>query len=465
MKKIARLLAFLLCLAILLPTAFADDADINAIPASEDAPAEVILTEETSESPEPAPGESRHPDELARLICCGFFTGSDKGLELDRALTRSEAAVLVVRVMGAAYDLPESSMPFTDVAEWAAPYVSYLYNTGAVRGVSDTLYGANDPVTAQQFYTMLLRTLGYSDANGDFTYAAALDFASTLGLIDDTDAARVETAFVRDDAAFACARALCTTPKGGKTAYAFTRAERIENSYTDIAAEIITGTNKIYDLLTASSAAVSALSSYTLSQSGTYKMTGKTVNIRDTIQCDARILPGSGAAFYTLDIVDRSTGETVLDRSIRAFVTDKLLAIYSDDAAGWDSAELPETLADHYVGVYNRLFGPDLIYCTNFDYTEKDGVATLSGFQYRFELMADMTSNFAGSYYFDMLIKIDLKTMLPLSIVCSYKDTWEKDGEPVEVVYTCEYALKDINHTTLPMTDHGLDAYLKALGE
>ena len=63
MKRSLRFLAFMLCLVLLSPAALAVDApDAGSV--------------------------SRHSDELSRLLCCGFFTGTDRGLELDRSLTR-----------------------------------------------------------------------------------------------------------------------------------------------------------------------------------------------------------------------------------------------------------------------------------------------------------------------------------------------------------------------------------------
>lgn len=61
------------------------------------------------------------------LSAIGVFRGTAGGFELDRAPTRSEAAIMLVRLYGAedeakaAYEAGEISMPFTDVSETAAP--------------------------------------------------------------------------------------------------------------------------------------------------------------------------------------------------------------------------------------------------------------------------------------------------------------------------------------------------------
>ena len=439
MKRSLRFLAFMLCLVLLSPAALAVDApDAGSV--------------------------SRHSDELSRLLCCGFFTGTDRGLELDRSLTRSEAAVLVVRVMGRACDLPDADIPFADVAGWAAPYVTVLYQSGAVNGVSATRFGANAPVSARQFYTMLLRVLGYSDAHGDFTYETALSFAVTAGLLDESDLPRLETSFVRDDAAYACFRALNASPKGGSEPYARVRARDITNSYSMTAAGIVTGQNRVYDVLAASADAVAALESYTLTQTGTYRLSGRFTDRDDRILTTARIRPAAHEALITIDITDTSGGTTTLERTAAAYSTDTLLAVYSSETDSWDSAALPENLAYHYIGLYDRLFGPDLTYCENFDYAEEDGTAVLTGFLSRFELMADVTSAYDAAYGFDMRIEIDLETMLPESIVCTYRDTWEADGGPLEVDYVSEYRLSGIGSTEIEKELYGLDAYLASLG-
>lgn len=67
------------------------------------------------------------------LSAIGVFRGTAGGFELDRAPTRSEAAIMLVRLYGAedeakaAYEAGEISMPFTDVSETAAPSVAWLY--------------------------------------------------------------------------------------------------------------------------------------------------------------------------------------------------------------------------------------------------------------------------------------------------------------------------------------------------
>lgn len=133
----------------------------------------------------------------------GILTGTGKGYELERELTRVEGSTIVTRLSIANDHLlsDDINIPFTDVPEWARIYVNYLYQKGAVNGVSATLFGSNEKMTAQQFTTMVLRLLGYSDKNGDFIWDKSLDKALEIGMIDKENKERIEKSavFTRGD--------------------------------------------------------------------------------------------------------------------------------------------------------------------------------------------------------------------------------------------------------------------------
>lgn len=143
----------------------------------------------------------------------GLFQGTGQGYELDRGPTRGEAAVMLVRLLGeeqSALTLTYSA-PFTDLQDWEKPYVQYLYEIGATTGVSATEFAPEESCTAQMYAAFVLRALGYTEADGDFTYAGVNAFAQQIGLYD---AAVIDTAgFLRDDVAAASYTALSLTPK------------------------------------------------------------------------------------------------------------------------------------------------------------------------------------------------------------------------------------------------------------
>ena len=148
----------------------------------------------------------------------GLFQGTDGGYDLDRAPSRAEAGAMLVRLLGAedeALAMEAYTAPFTDVRDWAKPYVQYLYDHGLTNGTGADTYGASDPCTAQQYAAFLLRALGYTDGEGgDFAYADALDFAGQLGVVNPytCDASN----FLRDHVAAMSYTALATAPKSGE---------------------------------------------------------------------------------------------------------------------------------------------------------------------------------------------------------------------------------------------------------
>ena len=148
----------------------------------------------------------------------GLFQGTESGYELDRAPSRVEAGVMLVRLLGAEEDALAAetyTAPFTDVPNWAKPYVQYLYDNGLVNGESETIYGTDNPCTAQHYATFLLRALGYSDGEGgDFAYADAMDFAREIGVVDMANCD--EDNFLRDDVVAMSYTALSIAPKTGE---------------------------------------------------------------------------------------------------------------------------------------------------------------------------------------------------------------------------------------------------------
>lgn len=109
-------------------------------------------------------------DQADMLKALGLFIGTNKGFELHRHLSRTEAAVLIVRFMGAEKDALEqiNKHPFKDVPKWADPYVGWLYQNKITYGVSNKLFGSIQNVTYWQFATFLSRISTGSD---EFTSA------------------------------------------------------------------------------------------------------------------------------------------------------------------------------------------------------------------------------------------------------------------------------------------------------
>lgn len=164
---------------------------------------------------------SNEANEAAQsLYELGLFngTGTDANgnpiFDLDRAPTRHEAVTMLVRLLGKGEEAESGTWntPFTDVADWAKPYVGYAYTNGLTAGTSATTYSGNSTVTASEYLTFVLRALGYSSGT-DFQWDKAWELSDSLGITDgqyDADT----TVFTRGDVAIISYRALNTTLKG-----------------------------------------------------------------------------------------------------------------------------------------------------------------------------------------------------------------------------------------------------------
>ena len=80
----------------------------------------------------------------------------------DQNVTRAQMAVIMANLLDLKVDdFKNAVIPFTDVPEWARPYVAACYADGITSGTSATTYGSNDTVTAAQAGLMMLKALGY----------------------------------------------------------------------------------------------------------------------------------------------------------------------------------------------------------------------------------------------------------------------------------------------------------------
>ena len=121
----------------------------------------------------------------------GILKGTEKGLELDKELTRAEGAVMYSRLLGLEEEIqlfaeenPDYTTDFTDVPDWVKPTVNYLHSQGYVNGISTTEYGSDNFMKETEYATLVLRALGYKDGE-DFTWDKANDRSKELGLYKD----------------------------------------------------------------------------------------------------------------------------------------------------------------------------------------------------------------------------------------------------------------------------------------
>lgn len=113
----------------------------------------------------------------------GMLRGTEDGFELDRVPTRNEMAAMLVRILGKESDARQGNYasPFLD-AGWAKDYVGYLYQNRLVAGIGETEFGGELGASRNDYATLLLRTLQYSDAAGDFQWDTAAQTCMEMGI-------------------------------------------------------------------------------------------------------------------------------------------------------------------------------------------------------------------------------------------------------------------------------------------
>lgn len=161
-----------------------------------------------------------------RLYTLGLFNGVGDHADgtpdyaLERSLSRQEAVTMLVRLLGAEEEAKNGSwyLPFTDVDDWAVPYVGYAYATGLTNGLSETVFGGTQPVTAAQYLTFVLRAMGYL-SGAHFDWATAWDYTDALGITAGEYHAGNNESFLRGDAVLVSSNGLdaMTADGSGRT--------------------------------------------------------------------------------------------------------------------------------------------------------------------------------------------------------------------------------------------------------
>ena len=162
-------------------------------------------------------------DAANMLYELGLFNGTGTNadgspiFDLGRAPTRAEAVTMLVRILGKEEEAKSRTwdIPFTDVADWAKPYVGYAYANGLTSGTSATTFGGDATVSATQYLTFILRALGY-DSSTDFKWDVAWELSDKLGFTSGEYNAGTKT-FLRGDVAKISCAALSAGLKNEET--------------------------------------------------------------------------------------------------------------------------------------------------------------------------------------------------------------------------------------------------------
>lgn len=165
----------------------------------------------------PASAAASYESEATELKSMGLFQGTDKGFDLDLQPTRAQSAVMLVRFLGKEeVALSQNNVhPFKDVPGWANKYIAYLYANNLTNGVSTELFGSNNPIDSKSYATYLLRSLGYDDKQGDFSWKDAVNKSVEVGILVAADANEaLEKPFLRGNMVHYSYSALSVPLKG-----------------------------------------------------------------------------------------------------------------------------------------------------------------------------------------------------------------------------------------------------------
>ena len=166
--------------------------------------------------------------EILRLLGVVEGTGGSR-FEPEGTLTRAQFTKMVIALLGESNEVQRFAgyTIFPDVrgSYWAAGYVNYALRGCSVKFISgypDGRFGPEDPITLGQAVTILMRLLGYTDAEVGLTWPDGyLATAASIGLTEGLEGLDGFDAITRAQAA-QLFTTLLTTPNKAGTPYAAT---------------------------------------------------------------------------------------------------------------------------------------------------------------------------------------------------------------------------------------------------
>lgn len=145
-------------------------------------------------------------EEIAQsLKADGLLEGTDKGLELNKTLTRAEMCAIISRIVPKEDVMPMASI-YNDMTDshWAFNDISKLSEFGYVYGFEDGSFRPDEAVTAEQLAAILVRATGYSALmeNNDIYpwYAEYMKVAEDKGILKNIQLTEENTPVTRDTA-------------------------------------------------------------------------------------------------------------------------------------------------------------------------------------------------------------------------------------------------------------------------
>ena len=153
------------------------------------------------------------------LYMHGLFKGGSNGFDLTGDSTKAQAAIMVVRLIGAEDEVLNGSFshPFKDVPVWASDYVGYLYQKGIDIAESDTALGTKN-IDLDEFLVLIMQSLGYDGVTVSSSADEVFDYAIQIGLLTGSERAQLKaTEFDRGTMVYVAHKALNTRVAGTKS--------------------------------------------------------------------------------------------------------------------------------------------------------------------------------------------------------------------------------------------------------
>ena len=129
----------------------------------------------------------------------GILKGTEKGLELERDVTRAEAVVFILRMLPESPYAAGTKPAFSDTGDhWANKDIAKAVLTGFVHGNEDGTFEPERNVTAQEFAKMYLCALGYPETMPETAYDKGVE----IGWLSDDETKEIvksNKTLTRDD--------------------------------------------------------------------------------------------------------------------------------------------------------------------------------------------------------------------------------------------------------------------------